>query len=204
MEAAPCLPQDHGPPVPPHPPGWRPAAAPCPLLTTHAAAWPAPPTGGWGAAGMPPHRVLVGFICVSLHFASGLSGNQVGSEARMATCLRAALKKCHTRRRRCRYRWKRGGRRAIAARTRAAASSCHCGLPRNSTKQAGRLSAVPAGGRSGCAGKCALGRAIEHCELVRNKLNKPPRRRSMQALAKLPSRLQPFTAAARAPRATRR
>lgn len=34
-----------------------------PLLTARAAAdatWPAVPSGGWAAAGLPPHRVLVG------------------------------------------------------------------------------------------------------------------------------------------------
>ena len=39
------------------------STSPLPLLTGRAAAearWPAPPEAGWAAAGLPPHRVLVG------------------------------------------------------------------------------------------------------------------------------------------------
>lgn len=45
---------------------------------------------------------------------------------------------------------------------------------------------------------------IAHCDPPYSTLNSAELLRSMQALAKLPSRLQPFTAAARAPRAARR
>lgn len=117
-----------------------------------------------------------------------------------ARCRRAPLQKCHT-----------SGWRQLLTRCLQTAT---CGdLPhmqpwtaspvRTQRRPQGPAQQPQQGADTG-EGKARLGRAILHSESACNTPINARLRRSMQALAKLPSRLQPFTAAARAPRATRR